>query len=357
MEQSLERHLDQGQWPGVSMILPVLNEERHLVEAIGALLRQDYPGPVEVILALGPSTDQTDEVAELLRESDPRVRLVANPSGRTPTGLNLAIAASIHDIVARVDGHSVVPSDYLRVAVTTMERTEADNVGGIMAAEGQTPFQRAVAWAMTSRLGVGAAAFHVGGSEGPAETVYLGCFRRSTLDRVGGYDEAFTRAQDWELNHRIRAAGGLVWFTPALRVTYRPRSTVRALALQYLNYGRWRRAVVRTHPETLRRTSSLRYLAPPLTVLGLVAGVSASLGWIAGGSSWLALGSVAPMAYVLLLVVGSLFGVFQAGLAVGVRLPVVLATMHLSWGAGFIHASVFSRRGRSVPRHLRRVDL
>ena len=136
-------------------------------------------------------------------------------------------------------------------ACATLEATGADNVGGIMAAEGTNDFERAVARAMTSRFGVGGASFHVGGEPGPALTVYLGCFRRAALERVGGYDESMVRAQDWEMNLRIRQTGGVVWFTPDMHVTYRPRHTLKALARQYHDYGRWRREVSRRHPETL----------------------------------------------------------------------------------------------------------
>jgi hypothetical protein len=224
-------------WPPVSVILPVLNEERHLRDAVGSILGQDYPGELEVVLALGPSRDRTDAVAADLAARDPRIRTVRNPTGRTPEGLNRAIGASRHAVVARVDGHAELPDDYLRVAVETLRRTGADNVGGLMWAEGRTDFERAVARAMTSKLGVGNAPFHVGGDEGPADSVYLGVFRRDALDRVGGYDEVFSRAQDWEMNYRIRSTGGTVWFNPALRVAYRPRGTLRALASQYYHYG------------------------------------------------------------------------------------------------------------------------
>ena len=115
----------------------------------------------------------------------------------------------------------------------TLSVTGAANVGGMMAAAGETPFQQAVAWAMTSRFGVGASRFHTGGRPGPVDTVYLGVFRRSAIERVGGYDEEYLRAEDWELNHRIKAAGHLIWFTPELRVTYRPRASLRALAKQH----------------------------------------------------------------------------------------------------------------------------
>ena len=144
------------------------------------------------------------------------MRLVPNPTGATGAGLNRAVAAARYDVVVRLDGHALVPADYVRVAVETLQRTGADNVGGVMSAEGVTDFQRAVAAAMTSPIGVGQASFHVGGEEGPALTVYLGAFRREVLERLGGYDETFLRAQDWELNHRIREGGGVVWFTPRL---------------------------------------------------------------------------------------------------------------------------------------------
>ena len=320
-----------GALPGVSVVVPVLNEERHLRSAVDQLLGQDYAGPLEVVLALGPSRDRTDEIAAEISAADPRVRLVANPTGRTPAGLNAAVAAATHDVIVRVDGHALVPRDYVATAVEALQRTGADNVGGIMAAEGETPFERAVARAMTSKLGVGAAAFHVGGEEGPAPTVYLGVFRRAALERVGGYDESMVRAQDWEMNHRIIETGGLVWFTPRMRVTYRPRPNVRALGKQYFEYGRWRREVARRHPDTL----SARYLAAPVAVLGVVFGTLFGLLSI-DGVAWLAVGWLAPLGYLALILGGSL--VVGRGLppASWVRLPLVLATMHLAWGTGFL---------------------
>jgi glycosyltransferase involved in cell wall biosynthesis len=315
----------------VSVVVPVLDEEGHLRDAVGRLLAQTYAGPLEVVLALGPSRDRTDDVAAELAGRDPRVRLVPNPTGRTPAGLNAAIALASYDVIVRVDGHALVPEDYVAVAVEVLERTGADNVGGIMAAEGETPFERAVARAMTSKLGVGAASFHVGGDEGPALTVYLGAFRRSALERVGGYDESMVRAQDWEMNRRIRETGGQIWFTPGMQVTYRPRSTLRALGKQYFDYGRWRREIVRRHPETV----SARYLAAPVAVLGLVLGTLLGLLSI-GGGSWLAIGWLAPIGYVLLIAAGAVVVGRGLPLASWVRLPVVLATMHLCWGTGFL---------------------
>ena len=327
-------------WPPISVVMPVLNEERHLRDAVSQVLSQRYDGPIEVVLAVGPSHDRTQEVADAIAAHDPRVIVVANPTGRTPNALNAAIAASTNEIIARVDGHAMLPPDYLRVAVETLEETGADNVGGIMAAEGVTPFEQAVACAMTSRIGVGGARFHTGGSPGPADTVYLGVFRRAALERVGGYDEHFQRAQDWEMNHRIRETGGLVWFQPRMRVSYRPRPNISALARQYFHYGRWRRVVARTHQGTI----NLRYLAPPLAVLAIVAGL------IVTPFYWP--GLLLPAAYVAAILAGTVITGSSLPAPALTWLPLVYATMHLAWGVGFLTSppgltkEARARRGR-----------
>jgi len=327
-------------WPAVSAILTVLNEEGHLRDAVDSILHQDYPGEIEVVIALGPSKDRTDAVAAQIVAVDSRVHTVPNPSGRTPEGLNSALALTKHPVIARVDGHAELPPDYLQVAVEAMQRTGAVNVGGLMWAEGRTSFERAVARAMTSRFGVGNAPFHVGGDEGSVDTVYLGVFRREALEAVGGYDDAFSRAQDWEMNYRLRRNGGLIWFTPRLRVSYRPRGSLRALAEQYFNYGRWRAEVMRQYPDTV----NLRYLAPPTalaavtlgTVLGLVGIAVHSLLW----------GWVLPLGYLAAVVAGSAATGGGLPWRAAVWLPVIYPTMHGSWGSGFL-GSVKRYRGRA----------
>lgn len=327
---------EQRTWPHVSIVMTVVNEERHLAHAIERLLQQDYPGELDIVIAVGPSKDRTREVADAIAAANDHVHVVDNPSGRTPSGLNAAIAGGRGEVVVRIDGHAMVPPDYVRIGVTTLEETGADNVGGIMAAEGTTDFERAVARAMTSTFGVGGASFHVGGEPGPALTVYLGCFRRSALDRVGGYDESMVRAQDWEMNLRIRNTGGVVWFTPAMHVTYRPRHTITALARQYHDYGRWRREVTRRHPETV----SLRYLAAPAAVAGIGVGVVMAGVGAATRQGWLvALGLAAPAGYAAANLAASVLSArTEPALtpAEARQLPIVYATMHGSWGLGFL---------------------
>lgn len=321
-----------AEYPGVSVVMPILNEERHLAAAVGRILDQEYPGELEVIMAVGPSHDRTEQIAAELAAGDDRLQLVANPAGRTPNALNLGVAAARHDIIVRVDGHGELTPGYIKRAVELLDETGAANVGGVMDARGRTPLEQAIAYGYTSRLGLGGSKFHLADSPaGPADTVYLGVFRKPALLAVGGYDESMHRAQDWELNYRLRKAGELIWFSPDLRVTYRPRSTYRALARQYFETGRWRREVVRRHPDT----AGPRYLAPPLAVLGIGVGAAGGLVGSVTDKLILKLGWLAPLGYALLIMVGAATA-RDLSPQVRVRLPLVLAIMHLSWGAGFL---------------------
>jgi len=307
----------------ISVILPIRNEAAHLAKVLDAIMSQDFHGSLEVILAIGPSSDGTEQIAAAIAERDNRVVIVSNPTGRTAAGLNLAVKQSRYSNIVRVDGHAEIPHNYLRLILEILGQSGAVNVGGVMAAIGESLFERSVARAMRSPLGVGTSRFHTGGLAGSVDTVYLGAFRKEALLAVGGFDERFTRAQDWELNFRLRAAGGLVYFDPRLVVTYRPRSTIKALARQYFEYGRWRRVVSRQHEGTI----NYRYLAPPFTVL--VTGLSLILGVLISNIFF-----IPALVYSLFILIASIL--IGKSLSEVVCLPLILLTMHISWGSGFL---------------------
>lgn len=309
--------------PAVSVILPILNEERDLRDCISAILQQKYEGKLEVILALGPSTDNTNQIANSLAQADSRIKLVNNPTGKTAAALNLAITAASSEIICRIDGHAEISNIYIKTAVEIMMQTGAVNVGGLMNASADRGFQSVVATAMRSRIGVGSSKFHTGGEAGPADTVYLGTFKKSAILQAGGFDEKYIRAQDWELNHRLRLNGGVIWFDPRLVVTYRPRDTFRKLAKQYFEYGRWRRAVSREHKGTV----NYRYLAPPIALV--INFFSIILGLFFSSIFFLPV-----LIYLLTIIFSSLF--IGKSIYEKLTLPMVLITMHVSWGFGFI---------------------
>lgn len=321
--------------PGVSYVMPVLNEADYIREAVESILRQEYDGKQEIVLALGPSTDDTTRIVEEMAANDPRVRFVRNAASRTPIGLNLAIKATRQPIVIRVDAHSILGPNYTRRGVATLVRTGAADVGGLMAARGRNDLQRAVAAAYNSRYGLGGAAYHSGAPEGEAESAYLGIFRRSIFDEVGFYDESLWRGQDWELCLRIRKAGHKIWFDPELSTTYYPREEFGPLAAQSYASGVWRGELARRHPEG----KSFRHLLPPAALLasslGIVAwfiplaGVGPIRGLLLRGFRLAPLGYAGVVGYAALT---------SEKLRPGQRLLLagVLPTIHFPWAAGFM---------------------
>jgi glycosyltransferase involved in cell wall biosynthesis len=291
--------------------MPVRNEEKYLASAVESVFAQVAPGKTELILAIAPSLDKTRAIAEELQSKFKNLKIVDNSSGDTASGLNLAIAAASYDVIVRVDAHSQLTENYLKTALEVLSETGAANVGGRMHAVGVSPLQQAVAFGYNNRVGLGGGSFHVGGKAGAVETVYLGVFQKSWLQRVGGFDPKWVRGQDWELNQRIRAAGGVVWFDPRLVVNYFPRSSLSALARQFYQTGVWRGALTRQAPFQ----SSIRYWIPPLFVVAALFGF--------------------PLWLYLLFIGLIAFNALELPNGVKLRVLLVLPTMHFSWGIGF----------------------
>lgn len=320
--------------------MPVLNEESYVERAIASIQMQDYAGSAEIIVVLGTSTDHTDEIVARLAKQDPRIRRIRNPLNDVPSGLNRAIRAATQPVIVRVDAHAELPRGYTRRAVRSLLETGAANVGGVMVARGNPGLQEAVARAYNSRWGLGGAAYHrAGASPGPAESAFLGVMRTDALRAVGYFDPTLRRGQDWELNQRLRGAGHLVWLEPALRVTYWPRSSLRALWRQMHATGIWRAEIVRR----LRWQNSARYFAPPvlvvatlLTALLALAGGPPILGWLGR------LAALGPTAYVTMLALVAARS--EGSLGDRARLAAVLATIHYAWGSGFLLGAVRGAR-------------
>ena len=303
-----------------------------LPAAITSAQSQDYGGPIEIIVADG---SDTPAMAGMLEARFPDVRVVPNPGRNAASGMNHALRAATHSIIVRCDARCVLPRDYVRLAVGVLTRGSAVNVGGRQRPVGSMPFERALALAMTTPLGTGDARYRLGGAAGPVETVFLGVFRRDALESAGGFDATLDRNEDYELNWRLRERGGTVWFDPRLEVKYRPRRSFAALARQYFDYGRWKRVVLRHHPASAR----WRQWAAPSLVMALAGSAALAVAAVfappAASVFMSGTAAIVPLAYLLLLVGGSAFVGVRRHSAAAVLMPLVLATMHLSWGTGF----------------------
>ncbi|MBD30278.1 MAG: glycosyl transferase family 2 [Acidimicrobiaceae bacterium] len=310
--------------PPVSVIMPVRNAAKTLERTIETVLNQSYTNIVEIILAIGPSDDETSVAAEEQEKLDPRIQIVENKSGGTARGLNLAAEIATGEYLVRVDAHCLLPDSYVDIAVKKIRETGAGNVGGIQMATGEIGFQSAVAAAMTSKFGVGNSKFHYGGLEGPVDTVYLGVFDAALFRELGGFDEKLIRNQDYELNIRIREAGRSVWFTPEMVVKYFPRSNISQLFNQFFQYGSWKRKVIFKHPKSMR----IRQVAAPSLIILILA----SIVLFVLSSVWYLI----PL--ITYLSVSIAVSILQKGLPFRLRvaLSLIFVTMHVAWGLGFL---------------------
>jgi len=308
--------------PLVAVVIPAKNAEKTIEKAIFSALNQKIDGQLEICISVAPSKDRTFEIAKRIAMENNNVTLVENPSGKTPTGLNLAIQNTKAQIIVRLDAHAeLFGENYISKALETMKTTGAANVGGLQKPVGTTPFETAVGIAISSRFGAGDARFRIGGKPGVVDTVYLGVFDRNSIESVGLFDESLIRNQDAELNWRLRQSGKKVWFEPELAASYRPRSTLKEIAEQYFNYGRWRRHVIRVHPRSIK----WRQLIPPLNMVLFFAGAILGFFW--------APMFIFPVAYIV--------AVFFVTITKSktskdfIYLIAIFPAIHFSWAAGF----------------------
>ena len=308
--------------PKVAVVIPAKNAEKTLEKAFLSVLNQKTEEQIEVCIAVAPSEDSTLDVAKRIELDNENVTLVENPSGETPAGLNLAITNTQAPVIVRLDAHAELEEEYISTALETLKKTGAANVGGRQNPVGATPFEKAVGIAISSRFGAGDARFRTGGEEGEVDTVYLGVFDRNSIENVGLFDESLIRNQDAELNWRLRETGKKIWFQPELIASYKPRSTLKELAKQYYDYGKWRRHVVSIHPRSIK----LRQLIPPLNSLVFLLGTIFGFFW------------VPSLGFPVLYIAGIFFVTTVKSKTVTdfIYLLIIFPTIHFSWTAGFL---------------------
>lgn len=336
--------------PMVSVVVPCYNEQATIGLLLQALYDQTHPrADLEVLIADGGSTDGTRPAIAGFAAAHPdlAVRIVDNPARAIPAALNRAILAARGRVLVRLDAHAVPAPDYVERCLLALERTEAANVGGVWEIRPGGPgwLARAIAAAAAHPLGAGDARYRTQGAEGEADTVPFGAFPRLWLERVGLYDESLRSNEDYELNTRLRRAGGRVWLDPSIHSVYFARASLRALARQYARYGFWKARMLARYADSIRWRQAL----PPLFVLATAGLAAFGLAW---RPAWGLLG-VQWGAYALAT------GLAGASAAWARRDPALLAgfplaiwTMHLSWGGGFLWGAL-TWLGRPRGEHAR----
>ncbi len=315
------------------IIVPIRNEEKHIVRCLSSLVGQSYGREnYEILIIDGMSNDKTRVLLAPFLQAQGNVCLIDNPERIVPIALNLGIRHAKGEIIIRVDGHASVDSDYLENCVRVMDATGADCVGGIIRSVNTTIIGKGISLAMSSGFGVGNARFRTSGSAGYVDTLAFGAYRRSVFDRIGYFDESLVRCQDDEFNYRLRKAGGKIYLHPEIKADYYPREGLADLWRQYFQYGLWKVRVLQKHFSMMQ----IRQFVPSIFVLALAATAFASPFFRWFGIMFPFIVSV----YVLCAVLASVRLAWKKQYAHCYLLPIIFATLHVSYGLGFFRGLI-----------------
>ena len=312
----------------VSILVPVLDEAGRLRSTVPAMLGQRHEGDLELLLIDGGSTDGTREILAELARGDARIRVLDNPAGSIPAALNLGLAAARGEYVARMDAHAWYPADYVALGVERLAPGDVEWVSGPAVPRGDGRWSRRVARALLLSLGQGGSrkwrAVGAGDEEWDLDTgVFAGVWRRATLQTLGGWDDTFTVNEDAEMAGRVLSRGGRIVCRARMAAYYAPRDSLAALARQYWRFGSFRVRTSRRHPVALRPA----HVASALLAAAVAVVPLAPLRRPA---------SLACGLYVLMLASGVTRMEGDLPVAERAGTAAALATMHLSWGAGFL---------------------
>jgi len=316
--------------PLVSVIIPSRDEEKFIEKCLDSIIANDYPkDKLEVLVVDGMSDDGTRGIIGTYMQEYPFVRLLDNPQKIVSTALNIGIKNAQGEIIVRMDAHTEYAPDYITHCLQVLEQTGADNVGGAARTKADSYMQEAISVAYKTPFGVGGAKFHDENFEGYVDTVTYGCWQKTTLEKIGLFDEELIRNQDDELNLRLIRSGGKIWQSPEIKSWYYPRDSIVALFKQYVQYGYWKVRVIQKH----KIPASIRHIVPGAFVGLLVI-----------------LAVLSPFSQLSLKILAGLF-LFYGVINLGASLlsckkpskwkyipvmPIIFSTCHFGYGYGFL---------------------
>ena len=315
----------------VSVIIPCRNEEKFIGKCLDSVIANDYlKDNLEILVIDGMSDDKTREILKDYSQKYNFIRMIDNPKKFTPFALNIGVKNAKSEIIIRLDAHSIYNKDYISKCIKYLKEYEVDNVGGIwkiMPSE-KTLINKAIALVSSSFFGAGNAYYRMGYSKGPkfVDTVFLGCYKKETFEKIGLYNENLARSYDMEFNSRLRKAGGKILLFPDIITYYYPKPTLKEFFGHNLLDGIWA-----IYPLKFGTSLKLRHYVPFIFVLSLIFFLISSFFF-------------KPTIYLFLFIIGlyllaSLFfsisiAIREKNLGLFFVLPLAFACRHFGYGLG-----------------------
>jgi len=313
--------------PKVSVLMPTYNEAEYIDKTLSSVTNGSYPKEyLEIIAIDGGSSDRTVAlIKEFSRTNKIAVKVIYNPKKIVSAAMNLGVTESSHEILVWLGAHADYHQDYIRNSVLTLTEEKCASVGGVIIPVGLTSMGKAIAISTSTPFGIGNAKYRYASKRQKVDTVFGGCWFKSSILTVGGFNEEWIRNQDYELNYRLRTEIGDIILDPSIKCYYFCRNSLTALASQYFQYGYWRYKTSNLHPKSF----GFRQAAPIILLAGIAASLVISLFSIH-------LAMIIPLIYLTSnLIVSSYLAIKERSPSLLLRAPLAFTTMHLSWPVGF----------------------
>ena len=319
------------EYPFISALLVTKDEQDYIEMSLMSLIEQTYPKACyEIIVIDGGSMDNTLSIVEGIRKKYSTdqfsIRVYNNPKKILASGWNIGIKTAEGDYVIRIDAHAKASPDFLMESMKTMMKVEADCVGGKLQTKTLNGNNDTISKVLSSPFGVGNSSFRVSDKEGYVDTAVYGLYKKVVFEKIGYFNEKYTRNQDLQMHSRIKKSGGKFYFNPKIKCDYYARNTTKKMVKQGFQNGIWNMVLLKEDNSAL----SLRHLVPFVFVLflgcSIVGGIFSRLIRIIGCSVLL-----------LYFILGFIFGVKSGAKGKEIiKMPFLFFLLHTSYGIGYL---------------------
>jgi len=324
--------MENKNFPFVSIIIPCRNEEKFIGRCLDSIIAQDYPkDKIEILVVDGRSTDRTREVVEGYTQRYPFIKILDNSKRITPVAMNIGIREAKGDVIILVNAHSILDKNFLKYNFQYLNKTNADAVGGRLNTinDDFSIIAQAIPLAADSIFGAGGKRYRTRITEGWVKDTLPYCaYPKKIFEKIGLIDEELIRNQDEEFNYRLLKSGRRIFFTPKIKSYLHIRPSLRKLWRQYFQYGYFKVRVA----QKISAIFTWRQLVPSIFVGSLIlTGIMSFF-----SKFFLCLFFLISGSYLFTNFIFSLGISIKKGLKFFPILPAVFATLHFSYGFGFL---------------------